>query len=70
LELYGFVGRRIDLELATYVIENAVVLEEVLVNLNMYGLNGVINPDKIFSRKRAKKLKRKLCVGVKFVLSE
>lgn len=72
LELYGFVGRTIDLELATYVLENAVVLEEVVLDFKHFSYKRVVGfGGKPYVMKfRVKQLKRKLPVGARLVVND
>ncbi|XP_074272936.1 uncharacterized protein LOC141596631 [Silene latifolia] len=65
LEIFGYCGRRIDIELATYVFENAVNLQHVFVEVELMPYN--VSPD---SPIRISKLKEIIPEGVSFVLKE
>lgn len=68
LELYGFVGLRIDLELVTYVFENAVVLEEVIIDFKVFGRLWHSRLHK--AREKVMELREKLPPGAKLVINE
>uniref|UniRef100_A0A7C9AFI7 At1g61320/AtMIF1 LRR domain-containing protein n=1 Tax=Opuntia streptacantha TaxID=393608 RepID=A0A7C9AFI7_OPUST len=70
LELCGFVGRRIDLEFATHVIANAVVLEQVVIDFKMIHCSRIINPGLDLSKARAMALGEILPPGAKLVFNE
>lgn len=69
LELFGFVGRVIDLELATYVLENAVVLEEVVLDFKHFLYKHVVGKPHIM-KARVMELKRKLPVGARLLVND
>ncbi|KAK9278414.1 hypothetical protein L1049_027979 [Liquidambar formosana] len=73
VEFVGFVGRPIDLELAMYVLGNAVMLEKIIINTTSPYLVGTQweseeSEEKLAARKRAKQLKTKLPQGVELVI--
>lgn len=69
LEVYGFVGRHVDLEFVTYVLENAIVLEQVILDFN--GLD-IFDPDLdlSFSMPVARRLRKKLPRGAELIINE
>ncbi|KAK9278996.1 hypothetical protein L1049_028578 [Liquidambar formosana] len=76
VEFVGFVGRPIDLELAMYVLENAVMLEKIIVNPNrssfffMENSREVVDSEEKLAAARecAKQLKTLLPHGVELVI--
>lgn len=70
LELYGFVGRRIDFEFAIYVLENAEMLEQIIIDFKRYGCPVIYNWYIASSKLYASLLTQKLPRAAKLVLIE
>ncbi|KAK9755855.1 hypothetical protein RND81_01G055300 [Saponaria officinalis] len=66
LELLGFIGRKYDLELAYFVLENAISLQEVIVDLRP---RPYINHSE-GAQQRLKLLQKKIPEGVKLIIKE
>ncbi|KAJ8447417.1 hypothetical protein Cgig2_019412 [Carnegiea gigantea] len=69
LEVFGFVGRIIDLELATYVFENAVVLDEVVLDFKHFFSKHAIRRPHVM-KARVMELKRKLPAGARLLVND
>lgn len=73
VELVGFVGKPIDLELVQYLYENAIALEEIVFDTRKPRYMGTIfeneqNPETRAGQKRASSLQSILFSGVKVTI--
>ncbi|KAK2971351.1 hypothetical protein RJ640_030317 [Escallonia rubra] len=73
MELAGFVGHSFEFELVFYLLENAVMLEKVIVDPRNYYMIGTPcefkeTKEKQEARKRARKLERRLLPNAKLII--
>ncbi|KAH9607145.1 hypothetical protein KSS87_005070 [Heliosperma pusillum] len=66
-EMFGYCGRRVDIELASFVIENAINLQQVIVEVDTFRrMQSLSKADPI----RINELKEMIPDGVTFMLTE